>query len=123
MHGKTYWVIPEGFIPDPGPHSDNRKLRSHEAACVLNPNDETARLSITIYFADLEPMGPFHMQVLPRRTLHFRFDELHAPGPIPRETDYSSVIESSQPVIVQHTRLDSRLGTLALLSTVAYSEP
>ena len=122
MHGKTYWVIPEGFIPAPGPHGDDPKLRSHEAACVLNPNEEPAQLSVTIYFADREPLGPFHLEVKPRRTLHFRFGELKDPAPIPHETDYSSVIEASRPVIVQHTRMDARLGGLALLSTIAYGE-
>ena len=122
MRGKTYWVIPEGFIPAPGPHADNPALRSHEAACVLNPNDHTAQLRVTIYFADREPAGPFHIEISPRRTLHFRFDELKDPESIPREKSYSSVIESSIPVFVQHTRLDARLGTLALLSTIALGE-
>lgn len=122
MHGKTYWVIPEGFIPAAGPHADDPALRSHEAACVLNPNDEAAQLRLTIYFTDREPAGPFQIVVPPRRTLHFRFDELKDPEAIPRETNYSSVIESSTPVFVQHTRLDARLGSLALLSTIALGE-
>jgi hypothetical protein len=32
------------------------------------------------------------------------------------------VIESDRPIVVQHTRLDSRQAALALLSTVAYAE-
>jgi hypothetical protein len=57
-----------------------------------------------------------------RRTLHLRFNDLVDPQPIPRDTDYASVFESDVPIIVQHTRLDSRQAELALLSTVAYSE-
>jgi len=57
-----------------------------------------------------------------RRTLHLRFNDLSDPQPIPRDTDYASVFESDTPVIVQHTRLDSRRAVLALLSTVAYAE-
>lgn len=122
MLGKTRWVIAEGYIPEAGPHADNPALRSHETACILNPGLEAAELHIIIYFADREPLGPFRTSVPPQRTLHLRFDELKDPQPIPRATDYASVIESTQPVVVQHTRLDARLGSLALMSTVAYGE-
>lgn len=50
-------------------------------------------------------------------------DDLDAPEPIPRDTDYASVIESSVPVVVQHTRLDSRQAELALITTMAYPAP
>ena len=60
--------------------------------------------------------------IFARRTLHLRFNDLVDPQPIPRDTDYASVFESDVPIIVQHTRLDSRQAELALLSTVAYSE-
>jgi hypothetical protein len=53
--------------------------------------------------------------------LHLRFNDLDDPEPIPQDTDYSSVIESDVPIVVQHTRLDSRQAALALMSTVAYS--
>ena len=42
-------------------------------------------------------------------------------SPIPKDTDYASVIESDVPIVVQHTRLDSRQAELALISTVAYA--
>ena len=35
--------------------------------------------------------------------------------------NYSAVFESSVPIVVQHTRLDSRQAELALLSTMAWS--
>ena len=120
--GKKRWAIAEGYIPAPGPHADDDKLRSHETACILNPNPQPAQVSIHIYFKDRDPAGPYRLEVGARRTLHLRFDELEDPEPVPRETDYASVIESDQPVVVQHTRLDARLGSLALLSTMAYAE-
>lgn len=122
MRGKTFWAIPEGYIPDAGEHGDDHALRSHETACVLNVNDDIAHLKITVYFTHRQPAGPFHLEVAPQRTLHFRFDELGIPEPIPRETDYASVIEASVPVIVQHTRLDARLGGLSVMTSLAYSE-
>jgi hypothetical protein len=41
--------------------------------------------------------------------------------PIPSDTDFASVIESDVPIVVQHTRLDSRQAENALLSTIAFS--
>jgi hypothetical protein len=55
-----------------------------------------------------------------RRTRHVRFNDLTDPAPVPRDTDYSSLIESDVPIVVQHTRLDSRQAALALLSTMAF---
>jgi hypothetical protein len=49
-----------------------------------------------------------------------RFNDLTDPAPVPRDTDYSSLIESDVPIVVQHTRLDSRQAALALLSTMAF---
>ena len=40
--------------------------------------------------------------------------------PVPRGTDYASVIESDRPVVVQHSRLDSRQAENALLTTIAF---
>jgi hypothetical protein len=50
-----------------------------------------------------------------------RFNELKDPEPIPRDTDYASVIEADVPIVVQHTRLDSRQAELALVTTIAFA--
>lgn len=120
MLGKTHWVIPEGYIPAAGPFADDHALRSHESACILNPNPQTAHIQLRVFFSDRDPAGPFEIKVEPERTLHLRFDDLEDPQSIPRETDYASVFESDVPVVIQHTRLDARLGSLSLLSTIAY---
>ena len=116
--GNTCWVIAEGYIPGSG--QAGRALQSHETACILNPNDRNARVRITIYFSDRAPVGPYRVEVPAKRTLHLRFNDLQDPAPVPRDTDYASLFESDVPVVVQHTRLDSREEALALLSTVAY---
>jgi hypothetical protein len=119
--GRRRWAIPEGYIPSESKFSE-RALVSHETACLLNAGDRDAKVAITVYFADREPVGPYHVSVGARRTLHLRFNDLTDPQPIPRDTDYASVFESDTPIIVQHTRLDSRRAEIALLSTVAYAE-
>lgn len=117
--GKTRWVIAEGYIPSSG-HGEGPAFESHETACMLNTGDRDAHVTITIYYSDREPVGPYSLTVPARRTRHVRFNSLEHPEPIPRETDYASVIESDCPIVVQHTRLDSRQAETALLSTVAF---
>jgi hypothetical protein len=119
--GRTRWAIAEGYIPSESTFSD-RALISHETACILNASDREAHVVITVFFADREPVGPYRVTVGARRTLHLRLNDLESPQPIPRDTDYASVFESDMPIIVQHTRLDSRRAELALLSTMAYAE-
>jgi hypothetical protein len=118
--GRKRWAIAEGYIPgwSIGPEP---QFTSHETACLLNTGDEEARVEITVYFADREPAGPYAVSVPAGRTKHVRFNELTNPEPIPRDTDFASVISSDVPIVVQHTRLDSRQAENALLSTIAYA--
>jgi hypothetical protein len=117
--GHRVWAIAEGYIP-PSSTGTTRELVSHETVCILNAGDSDAHVEITVYFAEREPAGPYRLTVPARRTRHVRFNDLKDPEPIPADTDYSSVIVSSVPVVVQHTRLDTRQAALALLSTIAY---
>jgi hypothetical protein len=118
--GSRLWAIPEGYIPPYG-HGDGREFESHETACLLNAGDADAHVQITLYYPDREPVGPYRVTVPARRTLHLRFNELRDPEPVPRGQDYSSVFASDVPIVVQHTRLDSRQAETALLSTVAWA--
>jgi hypothetical protein len=117
--GNKRWVIPDGYIPD-NSTGESRELISHDAICILNCNDQEAHLEITLYFSDREPAGPYRFIVEALRTRHLRFNEFTDPAPVPRNTDYASVIESDAPIVVQHTRLDSRQSALALMTTMAY---
>jgi hypothetical protein len=118
--GNERWAIAEGYIPS-WSNGPEPQFTSHETACLLNAGDEDAHAEIQIYFEDREPAGPYTITVPARRTKHVRFNELTDPEPIPRDTNYASVIFSDAPIVVQHTRLDSRQAENALLSTIAYA--
>lgn len=117
--GSNRWAIAEGYVPgaSTGPAP---QMTSHETVCILNAADESAHVEITVFFSDRNPVGPYRMTAPARRTLHVRFNDLTDPEPIPVDTDFASVIESDVPIVVQHTRLDSRQEALALLSTIAF---
>jgi len=118
--GRKRWAIAEGYIPrwSNGPEPE---FTSHETACLLNASDEDAHVALTLFFSDREPAGPYRVTIPARRTLHLRFNELRAPEPVPLGTDYASVIESDVPIVVQHTRLDSRQAENALITTIAFA--
>ena len=101
--GYRRWAIAEGRLND----------SNDETACILNASDDDAHIVLTVFFPDREPAGPYQMVVPALRTLHMRFGALDSPEPIPHDTDYSSVIESDVPVVVQHSRADA--------STIAYA--
>ncbi len=117
--GKRRWAIAEGYLPAQST-GEGRALMSHETACILNAGEQTAHVVLTVFFSEREPAGPYRFTVAPRRTLHLRFNDLVDPEPVPLGTDYASVFESDVPIVVQHTRLDSRQAELALLSTLAF---
>ena len=118
--GQTRWAIAEGYLPawsnGPAP-----QLESHETCCILNAGDDDAHVRITVYFEDREPAGPYTATVAARRTAHLRFNDLQDPEAIPKDTPFASVIESDVPIVVQHTRLDSRQAENALMTTIAYA--
>lgn len=117
--GKKQWAIAEGYIPA-WSHGPEPEMTSHETACMLNTNDSDANVEIMIYFKDRDPAGPYRVTVPARRTLHLRFNSLEDPEPVPKGVDYASTISSDLPIVVQHTRLDSRQSESALISTIAY---
>lgn len=119
--GHKRWAIAEGYLPS-GSSGPEPEMTSHETACLLNATDRDARVEITIFFTDRDPVGPYVVAVPAQRTRHVRFNELMDPEPVPRDTDYASVIESDVPVVVQHTRLDSRQPPHALITTMAFPD-
>jgi hypothetical protein len=117
--GARRWVIADGYIPEwsQGPAPE---FTSHEAACILNAGGEPANVRLTVFFEDREPVE-YALHVQAQRALHQRLGELRIPEPIPLGLGYSYVVESDVPVVVQHTRLDSRQVANALTSTIAYA--
>ena len=118
--GQKRWAIAEGYIPKTS-HGPAPEMTSHETACLLNTSDQAAQVQITVYFSDRDPVGPYRITVPANRTVHLRFNDLIDPEPIPKGTDYASVIEADVPIVVQHTRLDSRQNANALITTIAYA--
>lgn len=119
--GRKRWAIAEGYIPG-WSHGPAPAMKSHESVCILNASETPAHVVITIFFSDRDPAGPYSFTIGAKRTRHIRFNELKDPEAIPAAVEFSSVVESDVPIVVQHTRLDSRQSENALMSTIAFSE-
>ena len=114
--GARVWLVPDGFIPE----ESSGSKESHEAICVLNTSaEEEARLSISFYFEDRNPIKDVAVVVGPERTRHVRTDSIDG-AEIPRGVPYAIRIESSVPVTVQCSRMDTTQPALSLMTAMAY---
>ena len=116
--GKKIWLIGDGYLP-PKSHGE---FVSHESICVLNTGHENAHIKITVYFEDREPMEDFEAICKAQRTNHIRMEKMKDKlgRTIPRGVPYAIKVESSSPVIVQHTRLDTSQAELSLMTTMGF---
>jgi len=118
--GKRIWAIAEGYIPSSS-NGPEPQMTSHETACILNTTDHEAKIELTLYFTDRDPVGPYIINVEPKRTKHLWFNDLKDPMKVPLNVEYASVFISDVPVVIQHSRLDSRQSENALMTTIAFS--
>jgi hypothetical protein len=120
--GSTTWVVADGYIP---PHSTGPapEMTSHDSVCILNAGPKAAEVDIFVFFTDRDPSGPFRLHIDGRRAHHQRLNDLGQPHAVSPGRDYSLVLRSNVPIVVQHTRLDSRQESNALMSTIAYPVP
>jgi hypothetical protein len=115
--GHRRWFIPDCYIPT----VSTGDLESHESICLLNVSHDTAQVEITLYFEDRDPIERVPVVLPGRRTLHVRTSSLSKNGiSIPKGVPYAAEVESSIPIIVQYSRLDSTQAANALMTAIGY---
>lgn len=117
-YGKKVWLIPDCYLNSV---SKNPNI-SHEAICVINTTEIDAEIKLTLYFEDRPAMTGFVSHCGAQKTHHIRMDKMRGPdgAPIPRDTPYAALVESSVPIVVQYSRLDTSAAEMALMTTIAY---
>ncbi|MDR2480049.1 MAG: hypothetical protein LBD48_12155 [Treponema sp.] len=120
MYGKKIWFFPDGDRPPPG----DSLMKGHESYVVLNPNNEDAHLSVTLYFEDKPPVRDIQMTVGAERVACFQThrNEHFGDYVLPQSTQYAVKVASDTPVIIQYGRLDARQENLAYYTTLGYTE-
>ena len=122
--GKKCWIVPDGYIPQltENDSSNQNGYVSHECACILNTGPKDAQIELTIYFEDSEPIVIDSLIVAAQRCRHLRMDELKQgdKSVIERGAPYGLVVTSSEPIVVQMSRLDTTQSNMAFLSTMGH---
>lgn len=111
------WYIPDAYWPT----GQDGTYVSHEAVCVLNPTQQEARLTMTLFFEDRDKLEGFAVHVGAERTVHVRMDRIENNQHItvPRDTPYAIMLESeTEDLMVQYTRVDTTQSNLAIATTV-----
>ncbi len=116
--GSKTWFIPDGYWPS----ISNGVFPSHEAICVLNTCSKDAEISVTLYFEDRDKMTGFKAECKAERTNHIRMDKLkdEAGNLVPQGVAYAMMVESTQDIIVQYSRMDTTQAEMALMTTIAF---
>jgi hypothetical protein len=116
--GAKVWLIPDSYLPD----QSTGGMKSHESVCVLNVQRRPAKLRITVYFEDREPLTGLKAICPPQRTVHVRMEQIKDRGGklLPIAKPMALMVESNVKVVVQHTRLDTTQPALALMTTMGF---
>lgn len=122
--GKTCWIIPDGYIPKPTDYDKGNRSGyvSHECACVLNTAPEDVEITLSFYFEDCDPVFIEAITIPAQRSCHLRIDQLTQQDQpvVPAGKPYSLIVQSTAPIVVQMSRLDTTQDNMAFLSTMAF---
>ena len=115
--GATTWYFPDGDLPPAG----DGEPHGHESLLILNPGNEAAAVTLTIYYTDREPDRLEPERVEAERVRCIRMDEPIGGYRVPFG-QYALKIESTVPVICQMGRMDVRQPNLAYYTTMGFSQ-
>jgi hypothetical protein len=118
--GAKVWFIPDGYLAAPMGSDPNYK--NHESVCVINTTDRDAYLKFDFYFADRDPIKDIEVTIGAERCVHVRMDHLKLPGGgmLPFDVPYGARIRSSEPIVVQYSRMYSTNYNISLMTTMAH---
>lgn len=117
--GHRTWVVPGGRMPlrSTGPEPE---FTGRDELFILNTGDTEAGLSLKIFYADREPVGPYELTVAARRVRCMRCNDLIDPEAMPLGVEYGVLVESNEPIVVQFARVDTSQDALAMLGSLAF---
>ena len=113
--GRRIWFFPDGDIPEPG----QGKHKGHESLIILNPNDTDAKVTLTVYFTEREPVTLNAGIVRAQRVRRIRTNEPIDSFVIPFG-QYALKVESTVGVVAQIGRMDVSQPNLAYYTTMGY---
>jgi len=117
--GKKDWAFSAGCIPFL--YSGNTQdFMSHDKISVLNSTMEKAVIELFVFYEDECPIGPYSIEINPRRVKKIRFNDLIDPKPLVLGRKYSCYIQCNVKVVIQYSRMNTGASEGAEVSTMAY---
>jgi hypothetical protein len=118
--GKRKWIIPGGHVPlkSTGREPD---FLSQDRLAILNTGIETAKIEISVFYTNKEPVSYQTLEIKAKRLRKIRINDLINPAPVYLETDYALVIESDHNVVIQFLRMDTGNSGVSVLGTIAFN--
>ncbi len=116
--GKRNWVFADGELPP----KDGTAIEAHESLMILNLNEETATVKMTILFEDRDPVEDITIKVEGKRVKCNRLD-----GPVGEEGyqipfgQYAMVLNSDLPIFAVFGRLDTRQPNMAFYTVQGHT--
>ncbi len=110
--GKNVWIFPDGELPVPDKKS---KLEAHEALMILNTSSSNAKIKLTFYFSDKDPIKNIPLKIESQRVRCIRIGHPEEIGEvkIPYSTQYALKVESNIKVVATFGRLDTTSEKMA----------
>lgn len=105
QYGKKVWIFPDAELPPVGVNA----ISGHESVIVTNVTEQTAHLTITLFYEEKEPVL-FRTNVAAKRVRCLRTNRESDFGIYTaREGEqYAIMLESDVPVVAQYGRAEPR---------------
>jgi len=118
--GKKSWIVPDCELPQAG----EGVLKAHESVIIVNDTKKTAKIKVTLYFADKECYEGIEWIVESKKVKCFRMNNLEdmCNFIVPFDTQYAMKVESNVKIVLQYGRLDNRQTNLAYYTTLGFTE-
>jgi len=118
-YGKKVWFFPDGDRPPKG----ESLLKGHESIVILNPNKKDAKIELTFYYENKDPVSDVVIDVSANRVrcIQTHNENDFGENTLPVSLQYALKVKSNVPVIVQYGRLDARQNNLAYYTVMGYA--
>lgn len=118
--GHKKWCIPDMHLTANG----TAPTPAHECISFVNTGKQDALVTMTLLFADeRDPIVLENIVVVPMKSVRLRTDQLEAWNvEIPVYTPYSAVIESTEKIVVDYSRLNWIDGFAQSFGGISYYE-
>jgi hypothetical protein len=105
QYGKTVWIFPDAELPPEGVNL----IPGHESIIVTNVTDRDAKLTITLFYEQKEPVS-FETKVGARRVRCLRTNRASDFGAYTAKIgeQYAIMVQSDVPVVAQYGRAEPR---------------